>query len=197
MSAVITKSAIVKAMLKLVRSKKFADITVEDICEKANVSRRTFYRYYSDKHALLKDVFVECFFSKIDTDNVRDLWDIILEICKQAYQDKKFFRHSFEVKGQNGFWEEVSSILMPYFQRDFPSNEFDRMRDFFISSDIQRAFVLIENWIKDGMPVPPEEFVYKLRIYYYMYGTWVVEHAEGRPRTEFDESIMEEGIGIR
>ena len=74
MSAKTTKMLLIRAMLKLVRAQKFSAITIDDICEKAGVSRRTFYRYYSDKHALLKDVFVECFFSKISADEDRDFF---------------------------------------------------------------------------------------------------------------------------
>lgn len=47
-------------------------------------------------------------------------------------RSEAFFVHSFEVKGQNGFWEEVEKILLPYFLRGLPSyGNADRLRDFF------------------------------------------------------------------
>jgi len=89
MSAKTTRMLLIRAMLKLVRSRKFSSITIDDICDKSEVSRRTFYRYYSDKYALLRDVFVDCFFSKIHTDECRDPWDIVQAVCEQIYSDKK------------------------------------------------------------------------------------------------------------
>ena len=178
-------------MLKLVRAKIFSAITIDEICEKAEVSRRTFYRYYSDKHALLRDVFVECFFSKISADKDKDPWDITKDICEQIYSDKKFFSHSFEVKGQNGFWEEVKTILMPYFQQKFPSvGEADRMRDFFLETDIYRELSLLEEWIRGGMKLTPEEFADALRTSYIVYATWITEVAAGNPASEFPQEIF-------
>ncbi|MBR2539308.1 MAG: TetR/AcrR family transcriptional regulator C-terminal domain-containing protein [Mogibacterium sp.] len=198
MSAKTTRTLLIRAMLKLVRAQKFSAITIDDICEKAEVSRRTFYRYYSDKHALLRDVFVECFFSNINTEECKDPWDIIEAVCKQIYSDKKFFSHSFEVRGQNGFWEEVRAILLPYFQRNFPSyGDADRMRDFFASTDIYRALTLLEEWIRNGMQITPEEFASTLRTSYIVYATWITEVATGKPATEFPAEMLEPVANIK
>lgn len=197
-SAKTTKILLIRAMLKLVRSQKFSSITIDDICEKSEVSRRTFYRYYSDKHALLKDVFVECFFSKIPTDECKDPWDITEAICEQIYSDKNFFSHSFEVKGQNGFWEEVRSILMPYYQRSFPSvGEADRMRDFFLETDIYRELLLLEEWIREGMKITPHEFASALRSSYIIYATWITDVASGAPASEFPPELYESVKNIK
>lgn len=192
MSARTTRTLLIRAMLKLVRSQKFSAITVDDICEKSEVSRRTFYRYYSDKHALLRDVFVECFFSRIPADEDMDPWEITEAICEQIYSDKSFFSHSFEVKGQNGFWEEVKSILLPHFIRDLPSYaNADRMRDFFTTTDIERVLSLIEEWIREGMQITPHEFAAALRTSYIVYATWITELATGKPASDFPEEIFE------
>lgn len=192
MSAKTTRTLLIRAMLKLVRVQKFSAISVDDICGKSEVSRRTFYRYYSDKHALLRDVFVECFFSKINVEECRDPWDMTQKICEQIYSDKDFFMHSFEVKGQNGFWEEISSILMPYFQKSFPSyGDADRMRDFFLSTDIHRVLTLLEEWIRDGMQITPEAFASALRTSYFVYATWITEVATGKPASVFPADMVE------
>lgn len=198
MSAQTTRTLLIRAMLKLTRSKKFSSITIEDICEKAQVSRRTFYRYYKDKHALLGDVFVECFFSKIDVEECKDPWDITKAICEQIYSDKKFFSHSFEVKGQNGFWEEVQKLLLPVFQSGLQSHEAsDSMREFFTSTDIYRVLQLIEDWIRSGMPSSPEKFASSLRTAYFIYATWITELATGSPASEFPSEVLETIKNVR
>ena len=105
---------------------------------------------------------------------------------------KKFFSHSFEVKGQNGFWEEVKTILMPYFQQKFPSvGEADRMRDFFLETDIYRELTLLKEWIRGGMKLTPEEFADALRTTCIVYATWITEVAAGNQASEFPQEIFE------
>ncbi len=105
---------------------------------------------------------------------------------------KKFFSHCFEVKGQNGFWEEVKTILMPYFQRKFPSvGEADRMRDFFLETDIYRELALLEEWIRSGMKLTPVQFADALRTSYIVYATWITEVAAGNPASQFPPEMFD------
>ena len=56
-----TKESLYASFLELLDEKAVSDITVIEICERAGVSRKTFYKYYSDQFALLmgmqKDLF--------------------------------------------------------------------------------------------------------------------------------------------
>lgn len=186
----------IRSMLRLVREKRFSAITVEEICERSSISRRTFYRYYSDKYALLKDVYLECFFSKIAIDDKDDFWDIFAEICEQIYSDKKFFKHAFEVKGQNGFWDEASSILTPLYMREAPSYDFlDEMKEYFVVTDLDRIFHLIEIWISTGMHQNAKEFSFFIRTLYYIYGQWTFQLAAKQERSTFTKDIFTEFEG--
>jgi len=49
-----TLNAIQKAFLKLLESRSFGQITVNKLCEEAQISRRTFYLHFNDKYNLLK-----------------------------------------------------------------------------------------------------------------------------------------------
>jgi len=48
-----TKECLYKSFLELLSQKPVSDITVIEICERAGVSRKTFYKYYADQFALL------------------------------------------------------------------------------------------------------------------------------------------------
>lgn len=54
-----TKKALKGALLDLLKEKEFEAIKTTEICERALVSRNTFYNYYADKYALLADCFSE------------------------------------------------------------------------------------------------------------------------------------------
>ena len=48
-----TKQCLYRAFLELLAEKPVSDITVIELCDEAGVSRKTFYKYYSDQFALL------------------------------------------------------------------------------------------------------------------------------------------------
>jgi AcrR family transcriptional regulator len=51
-----TRELIVRALKELLQEGRFAEITVQDIAERATVNRATFYSHYEDKYALLEDM---------------------------------------------------------------------------------------------------------------------------------------------
>ena len=50
-----TYNKIFNAFNKLIQTKSFDDITVLEICQKANVSTSSFYRHYKDKYDVMND----------------------------------------------------------------------------------------------------------------------------------------------
>ncbi len=51
-----TVSSIKKALISLIRTKKISEIKVIDICNKANVSRSTFYLHFADINDLIDQI---------------------------------------------------------------------------------------------------------------------------------------------
>jgi AcrR family transcriptional regulator len=54
-----SQEAIKKAFIELMSEKNFDDITIQDISDRANVSRRTIYLHYMDKYDLLDKLIEE------------------------------------------------------------------------------------------------------------------------------------------
>lgn len=52
-----SKNSLKATLLQLLDDMPFEKIAVTDICSKAKVSRITFYNHYSDKYALVDDIF--------------------------------------------------------------------------------------------------------------------------------------------
>lgn len=51
-----TKKALITTFSDLLETKSFENITIQDVCEKANVRRSTFYRHFNDKYDLLNHI---------------------------------------------------------------------------------------------------------------------------------------------
>jgi AcrR family transcriptional regulator len=54
-----TRKALRKALIDLIREKSYDQITVEEITERANLGRTTFYLHYKDKEDLLLEDFID------------------------------------------------------------------------------------------------------------------------------------------
>lgn len=50
----IGKARLLRALMELAREKPFGKITIHDICEKARVSRQTFYRHFENKQTAVQ-----------------------------------------------------------------------------------------------------------------------------------------------
>lgn len=179
-------------MRRLLRQKPFSEITIQEICEHAHIGRRTFYHHYSDKYALLRDVYLECFFLKLEISESDGFWDVIRAMCFQIYEEQDFFTHAFKVKGQNGFWEETGELLFPYAKRNLPTNLYtDKSCEFYVRGDIYVIFQLIEQWISDGFRKSATEFYEKIKTDFAIHGKWMYQLAMGYSPEEFTPEKLE------
>jgi len=52
-----SKQAFVDALLRLLKDESFEDVTIKQLVLESGYSRRTYYRYFKDKRAILDDMF--------------------------------------------------------------------------------------------------------------------------------------------
>lgn len=57
--AINTEKAINEAFIKLLKKKKFSEITVAEICQKAGCSRNAFYSHFEDKEMLYNNLITK------------------------------------------------------------------------------------------------------------------------------------------
>jgi len=102
-----TKKALMDAMSKLLEFRSFTQITVNDLCVEALISRTTFYLHFNDKYDLLKN-WLANIKSRIinDEDTYEDL-----ERCMNDYvnKNKKIMKNL--IKNSN---DETSEILCEF-----------------------------------------------------------------------------------
>ena len=75
-----SRKKLANALLTLMKNDNFKDITVTQIAQEADLSRKTFYRLFNDKemliHYFLKSKALELV-SEIKASNAKDYWDIV------------------------------------------------------------------------------------------------------------------------
>jgi AcrR family transcriptional regulator len=70
----LVKDCIFQALIFLMETKSFHDITISDITRKAGVSRMAYYRNYNSKESIISDYLDRCF--AIYLEEVRDLTEM-------------------------------------------------------------------------------------------------------------------------
>lgn len=176
-----TQRTLRRCMRKLIRQKKLNNITINDICEMAEIGKRTFYRYYADKYALFEDTYVKDFYNKLGITEGIDLYEIWERIASQMYDEREFFTHAIASKEQNGFWDIVSNLLLPYVQKLLSSDPYiDRAKEYYIRKDLETTLYHFEAWIQSGFKQSPKELVEYIRLCHAFHGKWQYQVAMGR-----------------
>lgn len=194
MSSESTRITLIHCMRKLLREYRITSITVSDICKSAHISRRTFYRYYSDKYELMKDVAFNHMWQRLDIKETDTQWDVIEKCCRLIYDERAFFSHTFESKGQNGFWEETVAFMVPFARKEYPETGYlsEKGMDLIISS-IYTMMHLTEKWIKDGFQTDPETFCRESRHAFAIYSKWLYQSAMGKKIEPASEQQLLDG----
>lgn len=158
-----SQDAIQNAIIELMSEKNFDNITIQDISDRANVSRGTIYLHYTDKFELL-DKLIETHINKLK------------EMCESASAAEMEFVDSnliwFEYFESNYlfFSTMLASKGAPYFRTRFLELLVDELKidvnvqkgkNCGLVEDVLLQFVasayvgMVEWWLASGMPYPP------------------------------------------
>lgn len=94
-----TREAILESFERLVSESSYDSVSVEQVCQEASVSRRTFYRYFEDKQAALRAVLeadlikpVHDIHELIDSDSLKSSSTIIYgRALRKVYEKRGFY----------------------------------------------------------------------------------------------------------
>ena len=90
----LTKRMLKDALIDMLREKDIYHISIRELCEKADVNRTTFYKYYGSQFDLLSDMENDLllFISKILENNDGDTVKVIAAACEYLEDNLEFAR---------------------------------------------------------------------------------------------------------
>lgn len=124
-----TKNSIRQAVIRLLDSDSYEDLSVTEICKAANVSRITFYTYYNNKNDVIADMYCRYIAEASDIyhrlqagDNPEDdvykgYMNLLTCIIKMYFNNYDFFRHTMGTKN-------------PYLSSEFMTHAFYYIDDY-------------------------------------------------------------------
>jgi len=165
-----TREAIFTALIDLLSTRDFAQITVGEIIAQADVGRATFYAHFETKEYLLKELCEELFCHIFDAMNDETAHHHIFD-CEAP---KSVFLHLFRhlQKNDNNILKLLSSsnneIFLGYFKGNlkklaatqlglFAQRKSEKLPEEFWTDHIAATFVeTLRWWVEHGMQESPE-----------------------------------------
>lgn len=157
--AVKSQKWFVEALFQLIQKKPFEEVTISELCRKANLDRRTFYRNFKDKNdvlfyyfttledeylAMLKGIEERTFYTLARA--YFKFWVCHLEFLKTAQRDQSLF--AMLIQTLNGFMPMVYAQSTGSISKELQYN-ID-----FVTGGFQNVLI---RWILDGFEESPEE----------------------------------------
>ena len=163
-----TRKLLGKALLALVKEKKFEQITIQEITDKADLNRATFYLHYSTKEKLLADsleVYFDELVQQIATKTInKPIWE-------NPEADEMVFVHVAEhadlyrvLLGENGMGYVINRII-DYIAEFSEAQLRAGLGDIEMQAPIEimarhvagSLYALITWWLMNDMPYTPRE----------------------------------------
>lgn len=165
-----TKSLLKEVFMTLASEKEINSITVNELANRCEINRNTFYYYYSDLTALIQDIIAEELEQVEGTFQVTLSWEeSFLAVSQFLLQYKKAIYHIFKSKERqmayNYIFQVTSEMMFRYVKQVADEYKIQASLEDqkIISSFYQGALLgLLMNWIDDKMQLDPQELVYKI-----------------------------------
>ncbi len=148
----ITKECIQSALILLLKEKEFDKISITDLTKRAGVSRTGYYRNYSSKEDVLRDLLenvVDQIVSAIVSEGNA------LDQCRTLFEKSKDNAETFALLQKAHFGDSIlSEMTNRILSMVSPENRNEKIRQTAICGCV---YNLLKIWIENGMKESPEE----------------------------------------
>jgi AcrR family transcriptional regulator len=161
-----TRKLLQEALLALILEKGYETVTVQDVIDRANVGRSTFYSHFEDKEALflsefetLRTTFEHHLLSQPVTDT--SPWSLSLVMFQHAQGNIQLYT---ALAGKQGgsltlthLQKYLSSLLHAHLKQQFPKKENPLVPQEILVHYLVSAFMsLLTWWLNNNLPYPAE-----------------------------------------
>jgi AcrR family transcriptional regulator len=160
-----TRRLISSAMAELMSEKSYDAITVQDLLDRADIGRSTFYSHYFDKEDVLASVaeeMLEMLSQQLSQRNAGQGIIPSLELFQHAYQNHQYFRAMLRGQAREVLWDAAQTSLSKtieqtlattFAQKPSPSVPLPVMSQYLAGAFLN----LLKCWLTAEMPYSPEQ----------------------------------------
>ena len=162
-----TRDSIFMAFSSLLSTKKYSQITVQDIIDTANIGRSTFYAHFDTKDQLLdawcRDIFEHIFSEDLsseknhDFSGTNDLEPRITHILYHLKESKHNLKSILSYESAEIFWNYFKKYLQILFADFVDEERYHNVPKEFLLNHMAGSFVeMVKWWMEKGMNPEPE-----------------------------------------
>lgn len=159
-----TKQILVNTLLDMLTVKSFQKISVNELCEKAMISRSTFYLHFKDKYELISFCLNEIYKDLISAMERRSPKDFLMVVLDSCQENEKIFYHIFENEPNKELLEIFYQFFSKYLTQSLEEKAakgallpgpIDSVTAFYVGGLTNMTL----RWIIDGYKMPKEILV--------------------------------------
>jgi AcrR family transcriptional regulator len=160
-----TRRLVISAMMELMAEKSYDAITVQDLLDRANIGRSTFYSHYFDKEDVLASVAQQMLEMLSQQFSQRDAGQGIipgLELFQHALRNQQHFRVMLRGRAREVLWDAAQTTLCRTIEQTlaapFAKNRSPSVPLPVMSQYLAGAFLnLLKWWLESEMPYSPAQ----------------------------------------
>lgn len=170
------KDEIKKSFICMV-SENEEKMTISSLCQRLNISRKTFYKYYNDKYDLIHQIIYDDIFeyltylSKIEGVKADDSIFVLTSMYTRIYENREFYKKLNLMETNlflDIFYEETYKLNKSLFTKE-GKEEAEWEYQCFLAANSGKH--IIEKWMNDNFVLPPRK-VAEL-FYKYVTRAWI------------------------
>lgn len=161
-----SRDALRNALVQLIVERGWDDITVQDVCDQANIGRSTFYSHYTGKDALLvggledlqaelqRQARAKSALAGAQTSGAPRL-GFVLGLIEHAHDQQKIFRGLIGRRSGYVVQQRFREMVMRLVYEEWPVNAPGGLPREAAARCLSAAFVeLLSWWVEQAMPIP-------------------------------------------
>ena len=163
---IYTKKVIKESLIELLQSKEIHQITVTNICKKAEINRGTFYLHYKDAFDLLQSMEDELFNQVIEYINETPIEDyanlLLIKVLELIKENKDLCKILFCKQRDGRIIDKILDITSKANLKLLLCNldEFNISNfDYFIRYSVGGVLAIIQFWLENDTLESPKEIV--------------------------------------
>lgn len=169
-----TKECLYTALFKLLKTCAYEDITIGQICRKADYSRAVFYNHYHNKEEFFTEIFnriMELYRYKIEQAAEAGLltknytYVVFLKVLQRNRDFFLLLEHNGVQRLLSEFFMHEPDVLYPKFAHEgTPASQ--QFQTYFLRYHSEGLSSLCMQWLHEETPLPPEQFAKILQSLY-------------------------------
>ena len=154
-----TKRMILDTFYQMVMESSFDDVSIQDLCRRCGISRRTFYNYSTDKYNLALTLWSLNYLESRPADSHKSRYEMFIDNLKLDYQHRYYYRKLLN--------DDKNNIMSSRLQRWLENFYLTLMADRFDRNDKASALFtryhaagvnsLILSWLKEDSDISAEK----------------------------------------